>query len=220
MTDAPGLRELKKRQTRAAISRAALELTVDRPYAEVTVAEIAAAAGVSRRTVSNYFSSKAECFAGAVGGEFISALVGQLLAQETGGMAERLSQAFRGIDHRHWEDVRQLHTIARTEPDVAAAIELAERTESKRLADALVEASDNRIDPLRLSVTIAAISSCISVNVEYWLDTGARGGPGALADLVASSLDILNVSWLEPHLDAIRRLFPQPSPASTTTATA
>jgi AcrR family transcriptional regulator len=55
---ATGLRERKKRATRDALARAALELFVERGYDETTLAEIADAAGVSTRTIFAYFPSK------------------------------------------------------------------------------------------------------------------------------------------------------------------
>src|SRR4051794_12256860 len=55
---ATGLRERKKRETREALTHAALELFVERGYDETTLAEIAEAAGVSTRTIFAYFPSK------------------------------------------------------------------------------------------------------------------------------------------------------------------
>lgn len=53
-----GLRELKKAETRAALSRAALDLALERGLDGVTVDAVAARAHVSSRTFRNYFSSK------------------------------------------------------------------------------------------------------------------------------------------------------------------
>ena len=51
---------MNARRTRAAIRAAALTLTRERGYAAVTVDDVAALAGVSRRTVFNHFDSKAD----------------------------------------------------------------------------------------------------------------------------------------------------------------
>src|SRR5262249_24286147 len=60
-----GLRQRKRRETRAALSRAAMRLCMQRGgWENVTVDDIAAAANVSPRTFRNYFSTKAEAVAG------------------------------------------------------------------------------------------------------------------------------------------------------------
>jgi len=58
----PGLRERKKQATRLLISNIATGLFIERGFEEVTVAEIAEAAGVSKMTVFNYFPRKEDLF--------------------------------------------------------------------------------------------------------------------------------------------------------------
>ncbi|MEA5363260.1 TetR/AcrR family transcriptional regulator [Amycolatopsis sp., V23-08] len=57
-----GLRERKKRATRQLIADVASGLFIQRGFEEVTVAEVAEAAGVSKMTVFNYFPRKEDLF--------------------------------------------------------------------------------------------------------------------------------------------------------------
>ena len=69
-----GLRELKKRQTRMAMHRAALELVVERGLSAVTAQMIAERAGVSTRTFFNHWVTKESAILGINGGEGAQAI--------------------------------------------------------------------------------------------------------------------------------------------------
>jgi AcrR family transcriptional regulator len=58
----PGLRERKKQEVRDRISGIATQLILARGFEAVSVSEIAAAAGVSRMTVFNYFARKEDIY--------------------------------------------------------------------------------------------------------------------------------------------------------------
>ena len=73
-----GLRELKKQETRQRISDVATEMFLTRGFESVTVTEVAAAAGVSEKTVYNYFPTKES-----------------LVLDQTEGQIERLIGAVR-----------------------------------------------------------------------------------------------------------------------------
>jgi AcrR family transcriptional regulator len=57
-----GLRESKKLRTRQEIADRAMQLFATRGFDHVTVAEVAVAAGVSEKTVFNYFPTKEDLF--------------------------------------------------------------------------------------------------------------------------------------------------------------
>lgn len=61
---APGLRERKKEQTRQALHEAATRLFLAKGYTRTTVAEIAAEAGVSVKTLFNHFAGKEDLLLG------------------------------------------------------------------------------------------------------------------------------------------------------------
>jgi AcrR family transcriptional regulator len=55
---APGLRERRKQETRQVISDIATQMFVTRGFDNVTIAQVADAAGVAKMTVTNYFPRK------------------------------------------------------------------------------------------------------------------------------------------------------------------
>ncbi|QHC26412.1 TetR/AcrR family transcriptional regulator [Streptomyces sp. GS7] len=99
-----GLRERKKAETQAALSWAALRLTVERGLDNVKVEDIAEAAGVSPRTFNNYFSSKGE------------AIVARHLDR-----CLRIAEALRERPEEPLWDAITLAVLPQFEPDAAAA---------------------------------------------------------------------------------------------------
>jgi AcrR family transcriptional regulator len=102
----PGLRERKKLATRHALAVAAMRLAVRRGLENVLVDDIAAAAGVSPRTFSNYFTSKYEAICS--------------LAADRGG---RIAEALRGrpAGEPIWDSITAVvlaeYAAASTAPD-------------------------------------------------------------------------------------------------------
>jgi AcrR family transcriptional regulator len=96
---ATGLRERRKQEARQAISGAAMALFAARGFDEVTISEVADAAGVSKMTVTNYFPRKedlvfdrAEVIIGSLAAAAAARAPGEsLLTAVRRGYAERIA---------------------------------------------------------------------------------------------------------------------------------
>ena len=110
-----GLRERKKRATREAITRTARRLFAERGFEAVTVAEIAAATGVSEKTVFNYFPTKEDL---AVGGreEGITMFVTAVRERPEGAS---VLDVFRALTHKVLDLI-----VAGGDPDLLAVAKI------------------------------------------------------------------------------------------------
>ncbi|MBF6332878.1 TetR/AcrR family transcriptional regulator [Nocardia transvalensis] len=79
----PGLRESKKRETRQSISDHATRLFIERGFEATTIAEVADAARVAKKTVTNYFPRK-EDLAIDIHAEFVAWLADTVTARPAG----------------------------------------------------------------------------------------------------------------------------------------
>ncbi|GHH49518.1 TetR/AcrR family transcriptional regulator [Streptomyces candidus] len=171
---APGLRERKKRATRAALADAAVRLAAEHGAENVTVEAISSAAGVSTRTFFNYFDSHDDAFL------MIDAEVGKRIRRTVreapAGLPvlDVLRQAFSAelmdVEERHeiWSlrakvFQRSPHLLVRgLGAHMAEELELAE-TVAERLGRA--EGEPLGLYP-RLVAAVAA--TAIRVSVEEW----------------------------------------------------
>src|SRR4051794_4415948 len=94
--DAPvGLRESKKARTRQAISDVATQLFAAHGFERVTIAQIAAAADVSVKTVFNYFPTKEDLFFDRAG-ELVEGLIGAIQSRPPGTTVVQALHALAG----------------------------------------------------------------------------------------------------------------------------
>lgn len=186
----PGLRERKKRETRIALSWAAIRLTVARGYDNVRVEDIAAEAGVSPRTFNNYFSGKGEAIAArqverarAIADELrarpaaeplwtaiTNAALARFALGQDGDRAQADQQWVEGVRLMVREPALQgefLKAGAAVEAELATVI--AERT-----------GTDAELD-LYPKLVASAVGGAMAVVVGHWLRTEP---PGTVADLL------------------------------------
>ncbi|UED83315.1 TetR/AcrR family transcriptional regulator [Streptomyces profundus] len=177
MESITGLRERKKAATRQAVHEAALRLTVEHGIENVTVEAIADAVGISRRTFSNYFSSKEDAL-----------LFGE--EQQTRALVEMLRQ--RPADEPAWAALRASATALSArmgtpeERAWAARSKLAKRHPSLlarqmgshvALERDLVEALDGRpgTERIRPEVYAGAFLTSLRIATRSWIEAGGTG---------------------------------------------
>ncbi|MFD0279496.1 TetR/AcrR family transcriptional regulator [Kitasatospora sp. NPDC127111] len=143
----PGLRTLKKQRTRQTLAEVAIALFLDRGFDQVSVAEIAAAAEVSKPTLFRYFASKEE-------------LVLQRFADHLGEAGRVVSGRAVGVtpldalEHHHLErlEARDPNTGLTDHPEALAFLRLVYETPSlsahlRAYIDADTRALAEALDP-------------------------------------------------------------------------
>lgn len=207
---AGGLRERKKRQTRAALSQATIALAIERGWANVRVEDVAAAVNVSERTFRNYFTGKAEAVAAlhldrmtrvarAVGEspatDSVWEAVGSALRFEfapedaAAGQSAPQSAPPRG---RHREAVWEVLA----EPAVQAEVMRADQAAQSVLAEVIAArtGTDAQAD-LYPKLVAAAVGAAVGATLGHWLRADP---PVALSPLIAEALEQLKAGLPVP----------------------
>ncbi len=197
-----GLRERKKDDTRRALIEAAYRLTLDRGFAGFTVAEIADAVGVSRRTFSNYFGGKAECVIAANelhADQAIAELRGGDPAEPVDQLIRRLVRMATADADGPWGDFAQ---IVSSEPELRGEAAVFDQRVALQVADAVAERLGIPADDVvAQALGMFAMTSCRLV-VEQWLRRGrpdGRDGLTALLERVFLLLDPTALDSLKYH---------------------
>ncbi|MFD4370582.1 TetR family transcriptional regulator [Streptomyces sp. NPDC058486] len=137
-----GLRERKKKATRAALVEAAVRQAAEHGVEHVTVDAISAAAGVSTRTFFNYFDSRDEVFVmiGADSGERVRQAV--LAAPADLSPLDVLRQALAAelVEVEHQQELWRLHAeVLGKNPQLLARTLGAHMSDEILLAEAIAE---------------------------------------------------------------------------------
>lgn len=196
---APGLRERKKRATRAALGRAALRLAEERGWDKVTVEAIATEADVSIRTFFNYFSSKEEA-AMADTEDRIARVVAELRARpaEESVLDSMRHALVDGLDMREDnlnEWVAQLRLTRRTPslyPYFVARQEEAERELVSVIADRTGTDPEHDLYP---NLVVAVFIGAAKVAIRIWTE---QRHSAPLATLISEALQQLSRGLPEP----------------------
>ena len=170
MSGALGLRERKKVAARQALHEAALRLATERGLDHVTTEAIADAAGLSRRTFSNYFTGKEEAILYNDQRELsrLIDLVRARPATESGWAALRagvreLSEGKHDIDRGEVLAVRLL----KQHPALVARQAAAYSARERQVAEALAGRDTGQVAP---RVLAAALLVGVRLGTQLWLE--------------------------------------------------
>ena len=163
------LRATQAQRTRAAIRAAALTLTRERGYAAMTVDDVAALAGVSRRTVFNHFASKADLL--VVGLEPPAPEVVEAFVDGSGSLLEDLgtllaSGAETVESERGW--LLSFPEIVRDNPEVERAVHERLRIVAQSLAEAAGRRLGAEPDDPRTRAVVALAMAIQRSSLDLW----------------------------------------------------
>ncbi|MHB1596648.1 MAG: acyl-CoA-like ligand-binding transcription factor [Streptosporangiaceae bacterium] len=185
-----GLRERKKQATRQALSRAAMRLAIEHGLDNVVVDDIAAQAGVSPRTFSNYFASKHEaiCALAMERGRRIAAALRARPAAEPlmAAITHAVLEPYEGRDQspdRDW--VASVRLVVRS-PALQGEYLRAHYGTQQALTQAIAErVGVDPADDMFPAVLAGAVTAATHVAMDRWLRTDP---PTALGPLIRQAL--------------------------------
>ncbi|HTU62696.1 MAG TPA: TetR family transcriptional regulator [Polyangiales bacterium] len=197
MPEQPSLRERKKAETRRTIAEVALRLFLERGFDAVTVADVAAAAAVSTKTVFNYFPTKEDLV--LTDGDSLDAGLIQQIQQRAPNESVldavhtytlALCQRMRSVPAERRQAFR---TVLQNAPSVQAHWRERQRRHEAQLASVLATESRATPDDARPFV-VAGVLSLLSRLAYYdvigWPD-GKRRSAAKTEEAIANAFALL-----------------------------
>ena len=167
-----GLRERKKAATRAALSAAALRLTMERGLDRLRVEDIAAEAGVSPRTFNNYFSRKEEAVVGNATTQ--ADRIAAMLRSRPGGeplwesLRHAVIEAYGEPDREAVATVRLIKDEPSLQAEFVKADLLGQRVLAREIAARTGADAARDLHPRLAAATVVAV---VHTALDHWLDS-------------------------------------------------
>ena len=186
-TAGPGLRERKKLETKQALALAAVRLARERGLENVRVQDIADAVNVSRRTFTNYFSSKEEAIASLSADRFARAAealrdrpAGEPLADSLAEVFAVQHEAAAQLDRERAEPIRMMMTSPALQGEALKTMVQAEGPLAKVIAGRAGADPQNDLYP---HVLAAAVMAAVRTATAHWTTSDA-----SLPDLIRQAV--------------------------------
>lgn len=178
------------RRTHAALQRAALQLMTERGFDDVTVAEIAAAAGVTEMTAFRHFAVKEDLIVedlyDAHIAEAIRAQPRELPA--IARTARGLAVAWAALDEPAVDGTRDRMRLIALSPRLRARAAIASESSERAISDALAEGGVKRL------VARIAAAACIAALTAALYDWASSPTAGPLGPRMLHALSVLEGS--------------------------
>lgn len=195
------LRERKKDQTREALAQAAFALFQDKGYEATTVAEIARAANVSRRTFFRYYSTK-DALLFVEDSENLEHFRVLLGARENGDDdLAHIRRACLALAEGYMRDREQILARARiieSSPVLGKQERQQDMSWERAIAESLLSTrTPNQNSPLwerRARMLAGAVFGAVRAAMAAWQENGGRGD---LPRMISEALDLFSSRSLE-----------------------
>ncbi|GII32907.1 TetR/AcrR family transcriptional regulator [Planotetraspora mira] len=196
MSPAPprsGLREVTRRAVQAEIANTAMTLFVEQGYEETTIEQVAAAVGMSGRSVFRYFATKEDMVVGSMAqvGHDIAAALRTRPAEEPAWEALRraLDEPLRALNDDGGIALAR-STLLTTTP----ALRAAQRQKHAQWNELLVPGITPRLEgsaasrQLQAEAIVAAALACLDVAVDEWTRSGGEKPLDELLDAAIAAV--------------------------------
>lgn len=173
-----GRREQKREETRRRLTRAAQRLFAEQGFDRTSVDEIAAAAGVSRRTFFHYFESKEDVILSRHA-EFERTLLDAIRAAppETPLLAVAEQAVIAALSSFDAEEARLIEQLKRDTPAFGARDHGKYERLERAIAGALAERAGASPDDLRTRLNAMLVTGVLRVGGAGWAGASAAGMP-------------------------------------------
>ena len=222
--DGPSRRELNKAATRQAITHAALALLRSNGPGNFTVEDIADAAGISRRTFFNYFSSTEAAIAAVTFGFLDNALQQFRLRPAGEPFLESARAALVELaDPMTVAPLAELYSLGQANPQLSRSeLEAWDHSTAQIIAAARERVSEGvELDELYLRALAGSVISCGKAAMDVWVARcGGSLTPESLStlrQLLIDSMSLLGSGFARPGAAPSTTQAATPAPDSTAT---
>ncbi|MDO5503670.1 MAG: TetR/AcrR family transcriptional regulator [Actinomycetia bacterium] len=167
---APTLRERQRTETRDAIERAALELVDERGVEQVTVRDIAAAAGISERTFFNHYATKEDALVSRP--EWLIEATRAAIVDGTGSLLDDLEQAcvqaVEAVSDERDGILATRQRVLRNNPTLFSSAIAAMHTDITLLIEAIEQRPDGQSAPEVSHVAALLTGTALMYGLGQW----------------------------------------------------